>query len=62
MIYNIRSYASKLIGESGKYAPTFQSKTDSYATAMKVAKDLEQEYGYAVICNTETGNRIELGK
>lgn len=57
MQYRIRVYSSRALGESGKYLPNDTFTTGSFESARKFARDAADDYGAAVIENTETGER-----
>jgi hypothetical protein len=57
MLYHIRAYSSRAVGESGRCAPLDTCQTGDFISAEKFARDAAQDYGAAVIENTETGKR-----
>jgi hypothetical protein len=57
-MFKVRAYESRAAAESGQVMPTYASGSGSYATAMLVAAQLADEYGAAVVENSDTGNRV----
>ena len=61
MLYRVRAYRSRSAGESG-WVPSNELQTGDFRTAQHAAKGWAQDYGAAVIVNTETGLRTWFGK
>ena len=61
MLYQVRAYPSRLVGESGRVQPSDEAKTGSFATAQHEAKALAAIYGASVLVNTKTGERLWFG-
>lgn len=57
-MFKVRAYTTRLAAESGRKQPVYTSSTGDHATAAKVAADLAEEYGAAVVENADTGNRV----
>lgn len=60
MLYQVRAYALRAAGESGRFTPADTHTSGDYRTAQHVAKQLAQYHGAAVVENKETGNRTWL--
>ena len=64
MRYKIRAYTSRTVGESGRTAPLDTFQTGDSVTARYIARGAADDYGAAVLENTDTGERtwFEKGK
>jgi len=58
MMFKVRAYQSRTAGESGRFTPLYAGSSGDYATATHVARQLAEEYGAAVVENSDTGNRV----